>query len=74
MKIYEKLYDMWWRNMGYVDGKYEEIRKKNRNENATADVCRQIARDSRMQTCEQIWQCITDVVRNSRLCWFGKVT
>ena len=39
----EKLYDTWWRNMGNVGGKYEEIRK-NRNEDIKADVCHHIAR------------------------------
>jgi len=48
----EKLYDIWWRNLGYVGGKYEEI-GENRNENASADVCRQIEykTESPMQTC-----------------------
>ena len=43
----EKLYDIWWRNMGYVGGEYEEIRK-NRNENAKAEVSHQLARQARM--------------------------
>ena len=43
--MYEKLYDIWWRNMGNVGGKHEEIRK-NRNEDAKACVYRQIARQT----------------------------
>ena len=41
--------------MGYVGGKYEEIKKK-RNENAKADMCRQTARQTHeCRLTEQIW-------------------
>ena len=52
--------------MGHVSGKYEESRK-NRNENAKADVRRQIARQTHeCRLAEQI-------LRRSRLRWFGDV-
>ena len=42
-------------NYCYVSGKYEEIRK-NRNENASADVCRQITRQNHQcRLAEQFW-------------------